>query len=44
MPTYTEDQLFAKLERADAAGDAEAATAIANEIRRIRSASQFSGV
>lgn len=33
---YSEDQLFAKLEKADAAGDTEAAHVIADEIRRIR--------
>ncbi len=33
---YTEDELFAKLERADAAGDAEAAKVIADEIRKVR--------
>jgi hypothetical protein len=45
MADYTEDQLFAKLERADAAGDAEAAKVIADEIRRIRSAKpDFSNV
>jgi hypothetical protein len=35
-PAYSEDQLFAKLEKADAAGDTEAAHVIADEIRRIR--------
>lgn len=33
---YTEDQLFQKLERADAAGDVEAAKVIADEIRKMR--------
>ena len=33
---YNVDQLFAKLERADAAGDTEAASAIAAEIRRLQ--------
>lgn len=37
MAKYTEEQLFAKLERADAAGDAEAAKVIADEIRSLRS-------
>jgi len=37
MANYTEEELFGKLERADAAGDTEAATAIADEIRRVRS-------
>jgi hypothetical protein len=32
--TYSVDQLYAKLERADAAGDTEAAKVIADEIRR----------
>jgi hypothetical protein len=35
MADYTEDELYAKLERADAAGDVEAARAIASEIRRV---------
>lgn len=34
--TYTVDELFGKLERADAAGDTEAAKVIADEIRRIQ--------
>lgn len=34
MADYTVDQLYAKLEKADAAGDTEAAHAIADEIRR----------
>lgn len=33
---YTEDQLFTKLQKADAAGDTEAAKVIADEIRRLR--------
>ena len=36
MGKYTEEQLFQKLERADAAGDDEAAKVIADEIRAIR--------
>lgn len=48
MADYTVDELFGKLERADAAGDTEAATVIADEIRRIqgarRSPADFSGV
>lgn len=46
MADYSEDQLFAKLERADAAGDTEAATVIAGEIRRLQGASKpdFSNV
>lgn len=36
MADYTVDELFGKLERADAAGDAEAAKVIADEIRRIQ--------
>ena len=36
MTDYTVDELFGKLERADAAGDAEAAKVIADEIRRIQ--------
>ena len=39
MP-YTEDELFAKLERADAAGDSEAAQVLADEIRRIQTAAK----
>lgn len=35
---YTVDQLFGKLERADAAGDTEAAHVIADEIRRLQGA------
>jgi len=35
---YTVDQLYAKLERADAAGDTEAAMVIADEIRRVQGA------
>lgn len=38
MADYTVDQLFAKLERADAAGDTEAAKVIADEIRRVQGA------
>lgn len=34
MAAYSVDQLYAKLERADAAGDAEAAKVIADEIRK----------
>ena len=48
MADYTVDQLFGKLERADAAGDTEAAKVIADEIRRIQGQSKpradFSGV
>lgn len=36
MPDYTIDQLFQKLEKADAAGDSEAAHVIADEIRRVQ--------
>lgn len=36
MAGYTVDELFAKLERADAAGDTEAASVIADEIRRVQ--------
>lgn len=36
MAQYTVDQLFGKLERADAAGDVEAAKVIADEIRRMQ--------
>lgn len=47
MPDYSVDQLFGKLERADAAGDTEAAKVIAAEIRRVQAAPQqkpdFSG-
>jgi hypothetical protein len=35
-PQYTVDQLYAKLEKADAAGDTEAAHVIADEIRRMQ--------
>lgn len=38
MADYTVDQLFGKLERADAAGDTEAAHVIADEIRRLQGA------
>lgn len=48
MADYTVDQLFGKLERADAAGDTEAAKVIADEIRRIQGRTKpradFSGV
>lgn len=40
MTDYTVDQLFGKLERADAAGDTEAAKVIADEIRRVQGASK----
>jgi hypothetical protein len=40
MADYTEDELYAKLERADAAGDTEAAKAIADEIRRVQGAAK----
>lgn len=43
MADYTVDELFEKLERADAAGDAEAAKVIADEIRRIQSQSEAGG-
>lgn len=38
MSEYSLDDLFGKLERADAAGDREAATVIADEIRRMQGA------
>jgi len=38
MADYTVDQLYAKLDRADTAGDAEAARVIADEIRRVEGA------
>jgi hypothetical protein len=48
MADYTVDQLYGKLERADAAGDTEAAKVIADEIRRIQGQpkprADFSGV
>lgn len=44
MADYTIDQLYAKLERADAAGDAEAAHVIADEIRRLQGAGNFANV
>lgn len=46
MADYSVDQLFQKLERADAAGDTEAATVIADEIRRMQQApkADFGGV
>lgn len=37
MADYSTDQLYGKLERADAAGDTEAAKVIADEIRRLES-------
>ena len=46
MATYSVDELFGKLERADAAGDTEAAKVIADEIRRVQGAAKpdFSNV
>jgi len=38
MAGYSVDQLYAKLERADAAGDTEAAKVIADEIRKMQAA------
>lgn len=38
---YTVDELYGKLERADAAGDSEAATAIADEIRSMSQPASF---
>lgn len=40
---YSEDELFGKLERADAAGDTEAAKVIADEIRRLRGTASTAG-
>lgn len=44
MADYTVDQLFAKLEKADATGDVEAARVIADEIRRNQGGADFSQV